>query len=412
MTQKKDQLPEKAAADEKSPLEKSAAEKAVDKGSTQKPAAKAEVKIEAQSAGKKRQPKDKPVSNKVSTEKVMPPLTAALALLLAVVALGLGGYDFLLERKQAAMISGLHETQAVLEQRNNLMQRDLQTTQDTLQTEKQQRVAAEADHQALTAAMAAISERLGRTTVAWRLAEVEYLLTVANHRLTLTQDVATSTVALETADQRLKIIADPAMLPVRKAIAEELTALRALPQVDIEGLSLRLGALADQVQQLPLLDQKRLAVATDKAASHKVNSWQELPAAVWQDLKSLVQVRRHQQPIEPLLPPQQVWFLYQNLQLKLQQARLAMMQRDTVLFHKLLHEAMSWIGNFFERDNPAVQSARDTLTQMAQLELSPTLPDISGSLRILRQLLAQRQQVAAPPQSAGQQATAEKAAQP
>lgn len=409
MTQKKDQQPDKEQTDNIAANEKAAA-----KGEAQKPVVKAEVKIEEPPASGKQQRKPKTAGNKAVTEKTksVPSFTAALALVLAITAFGLGVYDLLLGRKQATLISGLHESQAVQAQHSDLLAKELQTVQIALQNETQLRQAAEAEHQTLRAALDSISERLGRTTVAWRLAEVEYLLTVANQRLTLAQDVQTAIAIFDTADQRLKAIADPALLPVRKAIAKELTALRALPQVDIAGLSLRLGALADQVQQLPLLDQKRLALANQVPSSHKVTSWQELPAAVWQDLKTLVQVRRHEQPIEPLLPPQQSWFLYQNLQLKLQQARLAIMQHDTVLLHKLLQEAISWMENFFERDNPAVQSAMETMTQLAQVELAPTLPDVSGSLRTLRQLLVQRQDVAGETPAAGQKAVAKKAAQP
>jgi uroporphyrin-3 C-methyltransferase len=407
MTQKKQQDEKPASSDK--PAEKAAA---------QKPEANSELKVEVKPSAKKAPASSKATNKKTSREKskASPSIVTTLALLLAVAATALGIYDFLLARMQTAQISGLHENLALQQKHNDLLQTELSGTQQELQKQQQQRQVADAEHQALRASLDSISERLGRTSEAWHMAEVEYLLTVANDRLLLAQDADTAMAVLETADQRLQAIGDPALLPVRKAIADEFTALRALPKLDIAGLSLSLSALAEQVQQLPLRDEKRLAMTHTTPASHQISNWQQLPAAVWQDLKSLVQVRRREQPIEPLLPPQQRWFLYQNLQLKLQQARLAIMQRDSTLLRESLHEADSWLETFFVNDDPAVQSARATLAQMSSVELAPMLPDISASLRTLRQLMAQRQSLTVPPKQqpplAKQSADNNKAVQP
>lgn len=50
----------------------------------------------------------------------------------------------------------------------------------------------------------------------WLMAEAEYLVQLANHRLLLEKDVATAAVALKAADARLAEVADPALLHVRK----------------------------------------------------------------------------------------------------------------------------------------------------------------------------------------------------
>jgi uroporphyrin-3 C-methyltransferase len=321
--------------------------------------------------------------------------TTAIVFLAALCALGLAGYDFWFLQNQVPVVSRAIETQNSLQTRIDQLEQNLQLANTGLSKEIEARKSEQAEHQALSSAMQELSAKLGRSTVAWRMAEVEYLLTVANHRLILAQDRETAITIFETADNRLKAIGDTALLKVRKAIADELAALRGMPEVDIPGLALRVGSIAETVGQLPLLDKKRIAVAMSEETKNKSNKWQDILSAMWSDLKSLVQVRRHQQPTEPLLPPSEAWFLYQNLTLKLEQARLAVLRRDTELFRQYINEAVSWMANYFEADSPAVQSSEDTLKSMLNIELQPAVPDVSGSLRLLREAMKQQSELAA-----------------
>jgi uroporphyrin-3 C-methyltransferase len=307
----------------------------------------------------------------------------------------LAGYDFWFLQKQIPVVSHTLETQNSLQTRIDQLEQNLQLANTGLSKEIEARKSEQAEHQALSAAMQDVSAKLGRSTVAWRMAEVEYLLTVANHRLILAQDRETAIAVFETADNRLKAIGDTALLKVRKAIADELIALRGMPEVDIPGLALRVGSIADSIEQLPLKDKKRIAVAMTEETKNKPNKWQDIPMTMWNDLKSLVQVRRHQQPTEPLLPPSEAWFLYQNLTLKLEQARLAVLRRDTDLFRQDINEAVNWMANYFEAESPAVQSSEQALKAMLNIELQPAVPDVSGSLRLLREVMKQQSELAA-----------------
>jgi uroporphyrin-III C-methyltransferase len=328
---------------------------------------------------------------KVTSENKKPAkgrsVVIALSLIIALSATGLAVYDYWLLEKQTTVNTQQSNEQVMLQTRISQLEQQLQKTNAKLSTESLARKDAQSEHQALNATLQNVSEKLGRSTVAWRMAEVEYLLTVANHRLTLAHDQQTAMAVFATADDRLKAIGDPALLPVRKKIASELTALRAVQQIDIPGLALQVGSLAEGVMQLPLTDKKRLAIATEKQTRQTPQDWQEIPAAVWSDIKSLVQVRRHQQPTEPLLPPQQAWFLYQNLQLKFEQARLAVLQHNTAVFRQSVNEAADWLQAYFDSESSAVVSVQNTLTEMREIELQPALPDVSGSLRELRMVM-------------------------
>jgi len=336
--------------------------------------------------------KAKPAKKKTSVKK-KPSHIAFMAIMFALSAVSLAAYNFWMLNKQQVLNKELGETQQDLQSRIIQLGQQLQAEKSALQKEVRARESAQAEHQALSTAMQNVSEKLGRSTVAWRMAEVEYLLTVANHRLTLARDRETAISIFETADERIKAIGDPSLLKVRKAIADELLALRAIPKVDISGLAFRVGSLVKSVEQLPLLDKKRIAVALKTKSDKKPENWEQLPLAVWNDLKSLVQVRRHQQPTEPLLPPDETRHLYQNLRLKLEQARLSVLRRDTALFHQHITEAKNWLKHYFETESADVVSAVASLDKMLTIELQPAIPNVNQSLRILREVMANSQAV-------------------
>lgn len=317
-------------------------------------------------------------------------IAITLLFFISMAATGIAAYDFWLLRAQSSVNTQVTNVQDSFETRIGQLEQQLQNTKKQLSIETAARVSAQSEREAINSALQGISERLGRSTVAWHMAEVEYLLTVANHRLTLAQDRKTAIAIFETADSRLKAIADPSLLKVRKKIASEIGALKAVPNIDIPGIAVQIGSLAERADKLPLLDKKRLATATEKKTRVSALDWRELPGAVWNDIKSLVQIRRHQQPTEPLLPPSQAWFLYENLQLKLEQARLAALQQNTALYAQSLDEVSQWLNSYFEVDSAAVGNMLATLKSLREIELRPPIPDVSGSLRELRSVMNDR----------------------
>lgn len=240
--------------------------------------------------------------------------------------------------------------------------------------------------------LAQLQTDLGRDRNAWTLAEVRYYLRLANTRLLLLADVASARRALELADARVKSLASPALHKVRALLNDEITALKAVPEVDVEGASLRLIALARQVEDLPMLTPTRdaRAQANLPAAPADIRDWRAHARAIWAELKTLVTIRRTDRPVDALLAPDQMLFLRHNLRLKLEAARLALLQKDTVVYQASLTEAGEWIAAYFNRDAATVKALLEQLKELATLELQPALPDISRSLAAVEALEEQQ----------------------
>ena len=219
----------------------------------------------------------------------------------------------------------------------------------------------------------------------WILAEVEYFLQIANARLQLARDVKSALAALRLADGRLSAMEDPALTEVRRMIRGELMDLDAVKLPDIQGIALTLGTLADRIDQLPLsrkiqLNREQPGASVDESA----DGWDRAVSKVGQAFSGIISVRKTDELATPLLSPSEEYFLRRNLELKLEAARLALLYGDEASFRESVRNARRWLGEYFDTSNTATANAIKTLGQLEVQSIRPVLPDISGSLSLLK----------------------------
>lgn len=221
---------------------------------------------------------------------------------------------------------------------------------------------------------------------AWLRAEVKYLLRLAHEELHLAHNVAGALTALRAADERLQSLADPALHPVRAKLREHIAALEALPDPDVTGMALTLNALAGRVRELPLARRAHREYAPENSAGPPAASgfWTRLWRGLSGAFANMVTVRRNETPVRPLLPPEQEYFVYQNLALQLQMARLALLRGDGANFRASLDTARAWLTTWFDTADPAVKSALADIEGLLEQPMPAELPDISGALQLLK----------------------------
>ena len=238
-----------------------------------------------------------------------------------------------------------------------------------------------------------------RTRTDWLLAEAEYLLRIANQRLMIEKDIRGAMSALEAADEVLTESDDIGVYPVRQQLAREILALKGLTGVDRTGLYLTLEAAINSIHQLT--DQ---ALISENAPGFVVNAAQgesagtgEEPGAVvqaWNKVKAtlmqVVVVRRMDEPVKPLLSPDQSAYARLNLQLMLEEAEMAVLRGNQPLYERALTKARTTIDDWYNASNPRVTALSDTLAELAGKNVDPELPDISQSLDLLKERLAGR----------------------
>lgn len=237
--------------------------------------------------------------------------------------------------------------------------------------------------------MSRISEDLSGGRTRFQLAAVEQLLVMANDRLLLTRDVRSALAALESADARLASLSDPQLFPVRELLAQERSALLALPRPDLSSAALILASLIERVPRLPLASHApsefHAQAARETAAPEGASGWRRLVEAVRTTLRSLFTIRRDDNARAlRLLPPETEAAVYHVLTLKLEGARVALLRGDTVALREQLRSTSAWLQSEFKADDPGVLAMTAELERLQALELAPPLPDISRSLAALR----------------------------
>lgn len=250
--------------------------------------------------------------------------------------------------------------------------------------------------QTLIEAMSKTRQALGRNRVDWILAETEQLMIIANQRVQLAGDLDTAATALEIANQRLRDLADPGLLPVRKLLAGEILALKSAERADIAGVALRLSTLADSVGTLPLsLEfQKRSQTAPlPKTTQDKQNSTTKSKGFIkefWDDVMGVISIRTNVDSYKPLLPPEQQYFLRENLRLMILGAQQAALHADHQTYRNNLITAKRWADEYFDNRSQALTHLSKELDSLSKMALKKPPPKINGSLGALRKIIRKK----------------------
>lgn len=324
---------------------------------------------------------------------------AFLAFLLAAAALGVAGWQTWRDQIESELAENL--TSAAIRDQSLALSDLRQQVADLRADGRAERRRIEEKITALGARIETQQQHLDELTAIdrsdWELAEADYLLQLANQRLLLGGDTGTALQLFQAADDILRKIDDSGLLPVRAALAQDLAAVKAVPSVDIDGIYLAIAAAADQVAALPMIRPQELpatATAPATAAPVATDSWSGrlgagLEAAL-SKLGELVQIRRRDEPYQPLVAPQYEAALRQNLALMFEQAEAALLAGNQRLYEASLEKAQSWVTTYFTLDEQATRAVTDTIAELKTREIRPPMPDASASRHALNTFIKSR----------------------
>ncbi len=240
----------------------------------------------------------------------------------------------------------------------------------------------------LERSVASITGASTGTRDAWLLGEAEYYMQIANAQLQLGGNPHLAALALGMADDRLAQMANPALIAVRRTIANELAALEIMSKPDVEGITLTLASLARIVDSLPLKsdagDSTSDADAVDAELSGPARAWASIKGA----FSGVVKVSTPDEMNAILISPNAERLIRSNLALQLQSARLALLRNEQAIFDQSLDDADAWLAQYFDTGSAPVVSARQTIAEIGEGVFAVTAPDISESLRLIRQFKA------------------------
>ena len=243
-----------------------------------------------------------------------------------------------------------------------------------------------AESQAQQAALEALYRDLSPSRDEIALTEIEQVLLVASQQLQLAGNVPSALTALQLAEAKLQRLDRPQFMPLRRALARDIDQLKALPFVDVAGMTLKLDQALAAIDKLPLAMDERLPSPPPDPAVADDPSWRRLLREMWGEIRQLVRIEVADRAAAPLVPPAQTYFLRQNLRLRLLSARIALLGHDDATFKADLAAADDWVKQYFDTRAKPVQALQANLKQLAATPMGAAVPDLARSLEALRTL--------------------------
>lgn len=307
---------------------------------------------------------------------------------------GAAGYAYKTSLEYKASIAVL---EAKLEQANS----QLTSVQgDTKEAEnkaadlaRRSEVELEQQQKSIESLQLAFTEVKGRRSNDWLLAESDYLVKLSGRKLFLERDVVSATHLMESADQRIAALNDPSLVPLRKAMADDITTLRAVPLIDRAGLVLRLTSLQEKIDSLPLAN----AILPDAPevqqveVSDDISNWKD---NLFTSLKSFsdnfITYRTRDGSAIPLLSPNQHFYLRENIKAQLASSIKAVYDEQQELYNKSLKTTLAWSKGYFSLENDDVNQFIESVSELSEQNIQVDYPVKLQSQALLSDVINER----------------------
>jgi uroporphyrin-3 C-methyltransferase len=311
---------------------------------------------------------------------------------IAVLALATGVYTLLRLDSTRDRVDQVKDTARVIQSENEQLRREVAEAntreQEALAELRRRSETLNSVPQQIEQLNAGVDELRGRTQGperAWSRAEALFLLQLAQRRLELDRDVQTAIVAIESADTRLAALHSDTFASVRRQIARDLLALRAINEPDITGILSRLSTLEERAQQLPV----KGIVAQERRTNPEAQVPRGVFARAWGLLRNafttLIVIRRVDVAEGTVLTQQEALLRREHLQLLLLSARTAASRHDTENYRASLAAAQQWTSNLFDTVAQPTQSVLSEIKALNTIDVDPRLPNVD-SAEMLRQM--------------------------
>lgn len=226
----------------------------------------------------------------------------------------------------------------------------------------------------------------------WLLSDANFLLKDAVRKLVVDNDVETAVGLLKEADNALSRVTNAQVAPVREAIQADLAQLNKVNKVDQNGLMQRLSHLANNVDDLALVDQNVMEQAKSSDVSDSINDWQQnIEKSASSFLDHFIRISdRNKADEKAIVAPNQEIYLRENIRLRLQIAILAVTRQQNDLYKQSLDAVATWVRSYFDANSENVKSFLKEIDDLAEQSIYVDAPDSLQSLSALDSVLQKK----------------------
>ncbi len=341
-----------------------------------------------------------PAGKSASPGGVKPTIGIILAVIAIILALLLAAALYFYNVRQGkAQAAASQQLQSRLSELQQAQQQQQQQFQTALQQQGQALTAARQQAADQTRQLGELRERVatisGSEANTWLLAQADFLIKLAGRKLWSDQDVVTAGALLKSADASLADMNDPSLMPVRRAITEDIAGLSAVSQIDFDGIILKVNQLSNQVDNLRLADNDSDEAPMDSDGDSKlsgsVREWRQNLSKSWHNfINDFITIRRRDTGAEPLLAPNQDIYLRENIRSRLLIAAQAVPRHQNEVYQQSLETVSTWVRAYFDTDDASTRAFLADVDALSQQSVSLNVPDQLRSQPLMEKLMQTR----------------------
>lgn len=232
----------------------------------------------------------------------------------------------------------------------------------------------------------------GRDENGWKLSEIEYLMSIAQHKLVLEHDFEGAAKTLDAASTLIAELADPGLLPVRVKINDEIAQLKTRARPDLVGMTLLLSRLGRQISVLKPGYQSKEVLKADAEVKEALKPDPNLPLdqKIKNFVNSLVTIKGSKPEIKKR-EQTAIIDVKEKLEDNLKLTRWSVLERNAFQYGQLMQQNVELFKEYYDLENAVNADFYDALLGLQKSSLKPDLPDINGSLRLLREIIKKRE---------------------
>lgn len=224
--------------------------------------------------------------------------------------------------------------------------------------------------------------------------DIESSLRLAQQQAQLTGSVEPLLAALKSAEQRVTRAAQPRLMPLLRAIAKDVARIKGTALSDTPAMLVKLDELVALIDDMPVGNAVQAAKASPslKRQAEETMSgwWGRLGGLVRDEVRGLVRVSKIENPDVALLSPEQSFFVRENFKLKVLNARLGLLSRQTDAARADLAAASATLTRFFDAGSRKTQTAQGVLQQLQTQMRALDVPRVDETLAALATAAAGR----------------------
>ena len=224
--------------------------------------------------------------------------------------------------------------------------------------------------------------------------DIESSLRLAQQQAQLTGSVEPLLASLKSAELRVARAAQPRLTPVQRAIAKDVARIKGTALSDTPAMLVRLDELVSLADELPVgnaLQTPKAAPSLQRKTEETLTGWSgRMLELVREEVRGLVRVSKIENPDVALLSPEQSFFVRENFKLKVLNARLGLLSRQTDAARADLVAASNSLTRYFDAGSRKTQTAQAALQQLQTQMRTLEVPRVDETLAALATAAAGR----------------------